>query len=96
MLLVMLLMVLFLVRNLSKGSSQFWGSSSLWLFSWSSLTLGLDGCLWGILMLGSLIVIMVNSEFRIVEFLSTVLKTIAVFSIIMIVDERGFLSDLSS
>jgi len=92
----MLLMVLFLVRNLSKGSSQFWGSSSLWLFSWSSLTLGLDGCLWGILMLGSLIVIVVDGITWIVMLFGTVFKTITVLSIIMVVDELSFVLNLGS
>jgi hypothetical protein len=84
------------VTNLCNGSSwlltsQFWW----WTGSFFLLSLGLFGN-WNILMLGSLIIIMVNSKFRVVEFLSTVFKTITVFPIIMVVYECSFLSDLSN
>jgi hypothetical protein len=47
-------------------------------------------------MLGSLIVIVVDGEFRIVMLFGTVFKTITVFSIVMIVDELSFVFNLSS
>ena len=47
-------------------------------------------------MLGSLIIIVVNSESRIVKFLGTIFKTITVLSIIVVVDEFSLVINLSS